>query len=66
MNLKMPSRLVRTSVAQQGVWKDGQWWIEDGRVYDVNRERFFGLSLSGDAVRLSHAKNLQGESVRPK
>ena len=30
--------LVRTLTAMDGVWRDGQWWIEDGRIYDVTPE----------------------------
>ncbi len=30
-------KMVRTSVAKEGIWKDGEWWIESGRVYDVNK-----------------------------
>ena len=55
-------RLARTSVAQQGVWRDGQWWIEDGRVYDVNREGDINLLFRFERQRL--ALNLSPEQIQ--
>ena len=55
-------RLVRTSVAQQGVWKDGQWWIEDGRVYDVNSWGDINLLFRFERQRL--ALNLSPEQIQ--
>ena len=55
-------RLVRTSVAQQGVWKDGQWWIEDGRVYDVNSRGDINLLFRFERQRL--ALNLSPEQIQ--
>ena len=55
-------RLVRTSVAQQGVWKDGQWWIEDGRVYDVNSRGDINLLFRFERQRL--ALDLSPEQIQ--
>ncbi|MCR5347451.1 MAG: LptF/LptG family permease [Fretibacterium sp.] len=60
-------RLVRTLTAVDGLWRENQWWIEDGRMYDVNPDgevslllRFerqkLGLNLSPDQLRMSTRK----------
>ena len=46
------ARLVRTLSAAQGTWQDGEWWIEDGRVYEVGREGDVGLLLRFERQRL--------------
>ncbi|NLL37663.1 MAG: YjgP/YjgQ family permease [Fretibacterium sp.] len=61
-------RLVRTSTAQEGVWKEGEWWIEEGRVYDVTREGdvqlLFRFARQKLALNLSPAQ-LQRSTRRP-
>ena len=46
-------RLARTLTAQRGLWQEGQWWIEDGRVYDVNRDGEVSLLLRFERQRLA-------------
>ena len=61
-------RLVRTSLAQNGTWKDGEWWIEDGQVFEVSEKavvRFlFRFQRQKLALNLSPAQ-LQRQSKRP-
>ncbi|MBR1673138.1 MAG: LptF/LptG family permease [Fretibacterium sp.] len=46
-------RLARALTAQRGVWQEGQWWIEDGRIYDVNREGEVSLLLRFERQKLA-------------
>ncbi|MBQ3403054.1 MAG: LptF/LptG family permease [Synergistaceae bacterium] len=46
-------RLARTLNARQGMWQNLQWWIEDGRMYDVNREGEVSLLLRFERQRLA-------------
>ena len=55
-------RLARTLTAERGMWMDGQWWIEDGRVYDVNRQGDISLLLRFQRQRL--ALNLSPEQLQ--
>ncbi|NLB82774.1 MAG: YjgP/YjgQ family permease [Synergistaceae bacterium] len=31
-------RLSRISLAEDGLWKDGEWWLEDGQVFEVTAD----------------------------
>ena len=55
-------RLSRTLTAQRGMWHEGQWWIEDGRLYDVNREGEVSLLLRFERQKL--ALNLSPEQLQ--
>ena len=55
-------RLSRTLTAQRGLWRDGQWWIEDGRLYDVNREGEVSLLLRFERQKL--ALNLSPDQLQ--
>ena len=61
-------RLVRTSLAHSGVWKDGEWWIEDGQVFEVTEKGavrlLFRFERQKLALNLSPAQ-LQRSSRRP-
>ncbi len=46
-------RLARTLNAQRGMWQNLQWWIEDGRIYSVNREGEVSLLLRFERQRLA-------------
>ncbi|MBQ4430022.1 MAG: LptF/LptG family permease [Synergistaceae bacterium] len=46
-------RLARTLNARRGMWQNMQWWIEDGRIYSVNREGEVSLLLRFERQRLA-------------
>ncbi len=62
-------RMVRTLTAQRGLWQGennknknaGQWWIEDGRFYDVNKDGEVKLLLKFERQKL--ALNLSPEQL---
>ena len=61
-------RMVRTLTAQKGVWQKessdapGQWWIEDGRLYDVKEDGQVNLLLKFSRQIL--ALNLSPEQLQ--
>ena len=55
-------RLVRTLTAQEGIWREEQWWIKDGRIYDVNQEGEVRLLLRFERQKL--ALNLSPEQLQ--
>ncbi|CAM1379014.1 hypothetical protein FF3_00800 [Fretibacterium fastidiosum] len=55
-------RLARTLTAERGLWQEGQWWIEDGRVYEVDRDGEVTLLLRFERQRL--ALNLSPEQLQ--
>lgn len=61
-------RMARTLTAQRGIWQkgesdiDGQWWIEDGRLYDVKQDGEVGLLLKFERQKL--ALNLSPEQLQ--
>ena len=55
-------RLSRTLTAQKGQWHQGQWWIENGRLYDVNRDGEVSLLLRFERQKL--ALNLSPEQLQ--
>ena len=61
-------KMVRTLTAQKGVWQKehenqpGQWWIEDGRLYDVKDDGQVSLLLKFDRQIL--ALNLSPEQLQ--
>jgi lipopolysaccharide export system permease protein len=61
-------RLARASLAQQGIWKDGEWWIEDGQVFEVTEKGVVRLLFRFErqklALNLSPAQ-LQRQTRRP-
>ena len=46
-------RLSTTLNAVSGKWENSQWWIEDGRMYDVNSEGEVSLLLRFERQRLA-------------
>ena len=61
-------RLATTLNARRGMWLDNQWWIEDGRMYNVTAEGEIVLLLRFDrqklALRLS-PEQLQRSTRKP-
>lgn len=55
-------RLVRTSIAKQGVWKDGEWWLEDGQVFEVSEKGVVRLLFRFERQKL--ALNLSPEQLQ--
>ena len=61
-------RLATTLNAASGKWQDSQWWIEDGRMYDVNSEGEVNLLLRFERQRLAlrlSPEQLQRSTRRP-
>ncbi|MDR1379039.1 MAG: LptF/LptG family permease [Synergistaceae bacterium] len=61
-------RLVRTSLAQSGTWKGGEWWIENGRVFEVLERGEVRLLFRFERQRLAlnlSPQQLQRTSRRP-
>ena len=61
-------RLIRTSLAQSGVWKDGEWWIEDGQVFEVSEKGLVRLLFRFERQKLSlnlSPEQLERRSRRP-
>ena len=47
-------RLARMISAQSGKWTDGSWWLEDGAVYEINKEtKEVGLLFKFDRQALT-------------
>jgi lipopolysaccharide export system permease protein len=62
------NRLTRESFAKSGIWKDGEWWIEDGRVFEVAEDGAVRLLFRFDRQRLAlnlSPEQLQRRSKRP-
>ncbi|MDR1874460.1 MAG: LPS export ABC transporter permease LptG [Synergistaceae bacterium] len=61
-------RLTRTSLARNGTWRDGEWWIEGGQVFEVSERGVVRLLFRFDrqklALNLSPAQ-LQRRTRRP-
>ena len=55
-------RLVRTSLAKDGIWKNGEWWIEDGQVFEVSEKGVVRLLFRFERQKL--ALNLSPEQLR--
>ena len=61
-------RLVRTSLAKQGLWKNGEWWIEDGQVFEVSEKGVVRLLFRFERQKLSlnlSPQQLQRRTKRP-
>ena len=61
-------RLNRTLNARRGMWLDNQWWIEDGRMYNVTKEGEITLLLRFERQRLAlrlSPEQLQRSTRRP-
>lgn len=61
-------RVVRTSLAKTGVWKDGEWWIEDGQVFEVTSKGNVQLLFRFDRQKLAlnvSPEQLERSSRRP-
>ena len=60
--------LSHTLNARRGMWIDSQWWIEDGRMYDVDGEGEIHLLLRFERQRLAlrlSPEQLQRSTRRP-
>ncbi|MBQ3694701.1 MAG: LptF/LptG family permease [Synergistaceae bacterium] len=61
-------RLSRTVNAYRGMWRDSQWWIENGRVYSIDGEGEVSLLLRFErqklALKLSPSQ-LESSTRRP-
>ena len=60
--------LSHTLNARRGMWQDSQWWIEDGRMYDVDAEGEVRLLLRFERQRLAlrlSPEQLQRSTRRP-
>jgi len=55
-------RLARWSLAKRGIWKDGEWWIEDGQVFEVTERGLVRLLFRFDRQKL--ALNLSPEQLQ--
>ncbi len=61
-------RLSHTLNARRGIWLNSQWWIEDGRMYDVDGEGEIRLLLRFERQRLAlrlSPEQLQRSTRRP-
>jgi lipopolysaccharide export system permease protein len=61
-------RLVRTSLARDGAWKNGEWWIEDGQVFEVTEKGEVRLLFRFERQKLAlnlSPEQLQRSSRRP-
>ena len=61
-------RIISTLNARRGVWQNSQWWIEDGRIYDINSEGEVSLFLRFERQRLAiklSPEQLQRSTRRP-
>jgi lipopolysaccharide export system permease protein len=61
-------RLARASLAQNGIWKDGEWWIEDGQVFEVTEKGAVRLLFRFERQKLAlnlSPQQLQRSSRRP-
>ncbi len=61
-------RLSHTLNARRGTWRDSQWWVEDGRMYDVDREGEIRLLIRFERQRLAiriSPEQLQNSTRRP-
>jgi len=54
-------RLLRISNAPSGSWIDGQWWIENGQIFDIDKEGNVKLLLQFEHQKL--ALNLSPEDL---
>ncbi|MBR1438841.1 MAG: LptF/LptG family permease [Synergistaceae bacterium] len=60
--------LSHTLNARRGMWQDSQWWVEDGRMYDVDAEGEIRLLLRFERQRLAlrlSPEQLQRSTRRP-
>ncbi|MCL2767643.1 MAG: LptF/LptG family permease [Synergistaceae bacterium] len=46
-------RLIRISNASSGLWKDGQWWIDDGQIYEIDKSGNVKLLLQFERQKLA-------------
>jgi lipopolysaccharide export system permease protein len=61
-------RLVRASLAQRGIWRNEEWWIEDGQVFEVSDKGDVRLLFRFERQRLALTltpEQLQRRSKRP-
>ena len=60
--------LSQTLNARRGMWRDSQWWVEDGRMYEVARDGEIRLLLRFERQRLAlkiSPEQLQNSTRRP-
>ena len=46
-------RLVRISNAPSGLWQDGQWWIDNGQIFEIDRNGDVKLLLQFERQKLA-------------
>lgn len=61
-------RLSQTLNARRGMWQDSQWWVEDGRMYEIDRDGEIRLLIRFERQRLAlriSPEQLQNSTRRP-
>ena len=61
-------RLSQTLNARRGMWQDNQWWVEDGRMYEIDRDGEIRLLIRFERQRLAlriSPEQLQNSTRRP-
>ncbi|MCL1940358.1 MAG: LptF/LptG family permease [Synergistaceae bacterium] len=46
-------RLIRISNASSGLWQDGQWWIDNGQIFDIDKNGNVELLLQFERQKLA-------------
>ena len=46
-------RLIRISNAPSGLWKDGQWWIDNGQIFEIDKDGNVKLLLQFERQKLA-------------
>ena len=55
-------RMTRASSAHRGTWKDGEWWLDDGQVFEVTEKREMRLLFRFERQKL--ALNVSPEQLQ--
>jgi lipopolysaccharide export system permease protein len=52
-------RLIMISNASSGIWKDGQWWIDNGQVFEIDSNENVNLLFQFERQRLALSLSLE-------
>jgi lipopolysaccharide export system permease protein len=52
-------RMTRISNASTGVWKDGQWWIDNGQIFEIDKNKDVKLLLQFERQKLALSLSLE-------